>query len=93
MNKLLLYIYEFYKKKILKLLINDCPKHRPVNRTLKKCVEFKIYFLIFFELYKTLVYNKSPGFETGKSKDGGEKKDSGSFRVLLRYYKNIRFFN
>ena len=46
MNKLLLYIYiyEFYKKKILKLLINDCPKHRPVNRTLKKCVEFKIYF-------------------------------------------------
>ena len=73
-------------------MINDCPKHRPVNRILKKCVEFKIYFLIFFELYKTLVYNKSLGFEIEKSKDGEEKKDSGSFRVLLRH-KNIRFFN
>ena len=65
----------------------------PLTEPLKNVQNSKFIFLIFFELYKTLVYNKSPGFETGKSKDGGEKKDSGSFRVLLRYYKNIRFFN
>lgn len=31
-------------KKFPKWSINDCPKHGPVYRTLKKCVEFKIYF-------------------------------------------------
>ena len=64
-------------------MINDCPKHRPVNRILKKCVEFKIYFLIFFELYKTLVYNKSLGFEIESQKM--EKKEK-TVEALGFYY-------